>query len=136
MEPNGPYDYSWSGPAGYTNNVTGVAGASTINGLAAGNYTVTITDASLCAVTATVTVADNSVAPGPPTTAPVTYCLNDIAVPLTATASAGGTLNWYGTDAVEELLQQQHQHHLQPLQLQQHIMYLKQLVVVKDHELQ
>ncbi len=36
----------------------------------------------------------------PPTvTSPVYYCQNSPAVPLTATPSAGATLNWYGTDA-------------------------------------
>jgi gliding motility-associated-like protein len=46
--------------------------------------------------TATVTVANNVTAP---TTAPVTYCQNDVAIALTATTSPGGTLNWYGTNA-------------------------------------
>ncbi|MDI1315971.1 lamin tail domain-containing protein, partial [Flavobacterium sp.] len=35
----------------------------------------------------------------PPSILPVTYCPNATAVPLTATPSAGGTLNWYGTNA-------------------------------------
>ena len=35
----------------------------------------------------------------PPTVLPVTYCQNATAVPLTATPIAGGTLNWYGTNA-------------------------------------
>jgi gliding motility-associated-like protein len=96
----GPYDYSWSGPGGYSSSSTGVAGASTINGLAAGTYTVTITDATFCAVSNTVTVGGNPAVPAAPTTAPVSYCLNATAVPLTATPSAGGTLNWYGTNAV------------------------------------
>ncbi|MFL5753144.1 MAG: gliding motility-associated C-terminal domain-containing protein, partial [Bacteroidia bacterium] len=35
--------------------------------------------------------------PAPPVVATVTYCLNDIAIALTATPAAGGTLNWWGT---------------------------------------
>jgi len=97
---NGPYNYSWAGPAGYTNNANGVVGAHTITGLNSGTYTVTITDASFCAITNTVTVADNSVIPPAPTTAPIAYCINATAAALTATPSAGGTLNWYGTNAV------------------------------------
>ena len=37
--------------------------------------------------------------PAAPTTAPVTYCQNATATSLTATASTGCTLNWYGTNA-------------------------------------
>jgi gliding motility-associated-like protein len=96
----GPYTYSWSGPAGYSNTSTGVAGANTISTIPSGTYTVTITDASLCAVSNTVTVGGNPAVPAAPTTAPVSYCLNATAVPLTATPSAGGTLNWYGTNSV------------------------------------
>jgi gliding motility-associated-like protein len=42
----------------------------------------------------------SNIATAPPTvTSPIYYCQNSPAVPLTATASAGGTLNWYGTNA-------------------------------------
>ena len=37
--------------------------------------------------------------PAPPATSPVTYCQGQTISPLSATASAGGTLNWYGTNA-------------------------------------
>ena len=39
-------------------------------------------------------------APPPTVTSPIYYCLNSPATPLTAIASAGATLNWYGTFAV------------------------------------
>ncbi|MBK8923588.1 MAG: gliding motility-associated C-terminal domain-containing protein [Saprospirales bacterium] len=39
-----PYSFSWAGPNGYTNTTT----STTINNLAAGNYTVTITDSKGC----------------------------------------------------------------------------------------
>ncbi|MFL5754564.1 MAG: PKD-like domain-containing protein [Bacteroidia bacterium] len=48
------------------------------------------------AVTYTITVNPT---PAPPNVANVTYCLLDIAVPLTATPSAGATINWWGTSA-------------------------------------
>jgi gliding motility-associated-like protein len=53
---SGPYNYTWNGPAGYTSSANGVAGASAINNLAAGIYTVTVVNANLCAVSATVQV--------------------------------------------------------------------------------
>jgi len=37
--------------------------------------------------------------PTPTVTTPIYYCQNSSAIPLTATASPGGTLNWYGTSA-------------------------------------
>ena len=52
----GTYTYNWSGPSGYTNTQTGVVGASTISSLAAGTYTVSVTNASNCVSTGTVTV--------------------------------------------------------------------------------
>lgn len=45
------------------------------------------------------TIDPNSVASPPTVTTPIYYCQNSVAVPLTATPSAGGTLNWYGTNA-------------------------------------
>lgn len=52
----GTYTYTWTGPSGYTNTQTGVVGASTITGLAAGTYSVSVTNASNCVATGTVTV--------------------------------------------------------------------------------
>ena len=41
-----------------------------------------------------------SIAAAPPTvSSPIYLCQNSVAAPLAATASAGGTLNWYGTNA-------------------------------------
>ncbi|MCW1148818.1 T9SS type B sorting domain-containing protein [Flavobacterium lacisediminis] len=37
--------------------------------------------------------------PAPTVTTPVNYCLGVSAIPLVATPSPGGTLNWYGTNA-------------------------------------
>jgi gliding motility-associated-like protein len=52
----GTYTYNWSGPSGYTNTQTGVVGASTITGLAAGTYSVSVVNASNCVSTGTVNV--------------------------------------------------------------------------------
>lgn len=52
----GPYTYNWSGPGAYTSTSTGVAGANTIPNIAAGVYTVNITDKNLCLISNTVTV--------------------------------------------------------------------------------
>ncbi|MBI2723275.1 MAG: SprB repeat-containing protein, partial [Bacteroidetes bacterium] len=54
----GPYTYNWSGPAGFSASSTGVAGANTINNVAAGVYTVQIIDKNLCAITNTVLVTE------------------------------------------------------------------------------
>jgi gliding motility-associated-like protein len=44
---------------------------------------------------------DLSIVVSPPiVNSPVYYCQNSTAVALTATASSGGTLNWYGTNAI------------------------------------
>ena len=47
---------------------------------------------------AAIAVTVNSI-PGSPSVAPVSFCQNSPAGPLTATASLGGILNWYGTAA-------------------------------------
>jgi gliding motility-associated-like protein len=46
-----------------------------------------------------INVNSNIVASPPTVTTPIYYCQNSAALPLTATPSAGGTLNWYGTNA-------------------------------------
>jgi gliding motility-associated-like protein len=46
-----------------------------------------------------INVNSNIVASPPTVTTPIYYCQNSVAAPLTATPSAGGTLNWYGTNA-------------------------------------
>ena len=68
--------------------------------MAAGNYTVTVTDVNSCQVSNTIVVAGGAGAVAAPGTAPLTYCQNDVAVPLTATTAPGGVLNWYGTNQV------------------------------------
>ncbi|GAA4407737.1 hypothetical protein GCM10023187_28740 [Nibrella viscosa] len=49
--------------------------------------------------TASPTTLAITTVPGAPQVTPVNLCLNSSTQPLTATASAGATLNWYGTNA-------------------------------------
>ncbi len=96
--PVGAAVYSWTGPNGFTSNVANptILNCTSANG---GTYTVTVTEANGAVCTATTVVV---ITPSPlaPTVANLTYCLNSTAVPLTATPSAGGTLNWYGTSSI------------------------------------
>lgn len=83
--------FSWS--------PSGVATASlTQSPTATTTYTCTYVDPNGCSTTGTGTIVVNPL-PVAPTTAPVVYCQNDVAVSLTATPTAGCTLNWYGTNA-------------------------------------
>lgn len=83
--------YSWSPSAVATASLTQSPTTTTI-------YTCTYTDPNGCSATGTGTITVNPLPPAP-TTAPVVYCQNDIAVALTATPAAGCTLNWYGTNS-------------------------------------
>ncbi|MFN8244894.1 MAG: PKD domain-containing protein [Ferruginibacter sp.] len=86
--------YTWNPVTGLN---AGTGNTVTANPTSSTTYTVigTIT-ATGCkdTVTSTVTVNQLPLAPG---VADVTYCEGDNATPLTATASAGHTLNWYNS---------------------------------------
>lgn len=91
-------------PAGgtYTANLAGLSinsstGVIDLAASTAGSYTVTYATAGPCTATASITI--NSIPNSPGVTSPQTYCQNDVASALSATASGGGTLNWYGTNA-------------------------------------
>ncbi len=61
------------------------------------NYEASITDGiTTCTFPVTVTISGSIAAP---TVAPISYCQNATPAALTATALAGNTLNWYGTNA-------------------------------------
>ncbi|QBZ98742.1 T9SS type B sorting domain-containing protein [Flavobacterium sangjuense] len=84
----------------YSVNGTTYQSSPTFTGLAPNTYNVTIRDLiSGCSSTPIGLTINPITAVGPPTVSPITYCQNAAAVPLTATPSAGGTLNWYGTNA-------------------------------------
>jgi large repetitive protein len=94
-----PYTYNWSGPSSYSSTTTGVSGANTITGLAAGVYTVQIIDKNLCGVTSTVNVTQPTALVA--TVTPVNAsCLGAGSI---TTAASGGTpaytYTWTGPGA-------------------------------------
>ena len=91
----------WSAPTGTFSNPTSLSTNYTIDPNATGtSITLTLTITNICNVVKTSTVVINfSTSPIPTVTSPITYCPNAIATPLSATASAGGVLNWFGTNA-------------------------------------
>ena len=69
---------------------------STIDSLSPGTYNISISSPHLnCVSQYTLTVVDSGIYPFKPVVAPVFYCLNDAAVPLTATPNAGAVIHWY-----------------------------------------
>ncbi|MCF6130555.1 lamin tail domain-containing protein, partial [Flavobacterium sp. AS60] len=84
----------------YSVNGTTYQSSPTFTGLAPNTYNVTIRDLISGCISTPIPLTINPIATiAPPTVNPITYCQNAVAVPLTATPSAGGTLNWYGTNA-------------------------------------
>ena len=82
----GPYTYAWS---------AGGQNTQTITGLAAGNYTVTITDANLCSASASVTVLANALPTSAPSATPAIVCVGNNSL-LAANAVAGsGVISTY-----------------------------------------
>ncbi len=94
--PAGALSYAWTGPNGYTGSGVNPQ-ISNVTATNAGAYTVVVTmpDSAVCTATTNVVV---NVIP-PPTVSNVFYCPSTTANPLTATATAGGTLNWWGTNS-------------------------------------
>ncbi|WP_187661273.1 beta strand repeat-containing protein, partial [Flavobacterium buctense] len=97
----GAYSYQ---AANYEYSINGIAYQSspTFTGLAPGTYNVTVRDLVSGCVSTPIALVVNPVpvSTAPVVVSPVTYCQNATATPLTATPSVGGTLNWYGTNAV------------------------------------
>ncbi|MFL5754113.1 MAG: beta strand repeat-containing protein, partial [Bacteroidia bacterium] len=57
-----PYDYVWTGSAGTLQTTNNITVPNTLNGLAAGTYTVTVTDNNNCIATQTVIITQPAVA--------------------------------------------------------------------------
>lgn len=77
--------------------------ATVSNGTAAGTYRVRVTGTSstttITGSPSSTTLTVNDVPAPPAVSNPPPYCQNTTAAPLSATASAGNTLQWYGTSA-------------------------------------
>uniref|UniRef100_UPI0037C010D9 Ig-like domain-containing protein n=1 Tax=Flavobacterium macrobrachii TaxID=591204 RepID=UPI0037C010D9 len=88
----GVFEYSIDGINYQTNPI--------FTGVAPGTYNGTIRDVVSGCISTSITLIVNPLPVVPaPTVAPISYCQNSTASPLTATPVAGGTLNWYGTNA-------------------------------------
>lgn len=86
--------YTWSGPNTYSSTqqnptITNVTTA------ASGTYNVTATLNGCTSAAGTVIVNISATPVAPIVTTPVTYCVNETANPLVATALPGNTLKWY-----------------------------------------
>ena len=87
-----PYDYVWEDDLGnvlQTDN--NLAGVSTLSNLAAGTYTVTVTDDLGCVQTTTVTVVDGPPLPVVTASNPGPFCEND---PITVSEVGGDATGW------------------------------------------
>jgi hypothetical protein len=91
----GPYNWVWSGPAGYSNTQNNVAGASTITGLTPGTYTIVVTDNNSCAVTNTISVTGGGANPAPVAGSNSPVCVGQT-INLTCNNIVGATYNWSG----------------------------------------
>jgi gliding motility-associated-like protein len=83
-----PYDYVWTGSAGTLQTTNNISGPDVLNGLLAGTYTVTITDANNCTSTATASVTSTGGASVSLTQTDV-LCFGESTGDATATASGG-----------------------------------------------
>ncbi|MBL7905596.1 MAG: DUF11 domain-containing protein [Bacteroidales bacterium] len=87
-----PYNYSWVGPGGYSSTLED------ISGLASGTYSVTVTDANLCATSSSIEVQDTPDNEPPVFTIPLLgsgYCVEGFEV---AVYNPGGT--YYVNDLI------------------------------------
>ncbi|MFZ4107180.1 hypothetical protein, partial [Flavobacterium sp.] len=97
----GQQTVSWSAPSGTFSNSSNLNTNFTIDPNTVGNtITLTLSITNNCNIVKSSTVTINLTSISMPTvTNPVSYCQNAIALPFSAIASAGGVLNWYGTNS-------------------------------------
>ncbi len=97
------YSYSISGANAITGNTASGVTTFTVPSLTSGkSVTITITPSfgvlgDGCLGTSTCSITGCTSPAAPVVTSPVSYCQNDIASALSATALSGNTLKWYGT---------------------------------------
>jgi gliding motility-associated-like protein len=102
----GPYDYSWTNSGGtVVSTATGVAGANTASGLAAGTYTVAITNMYNCLITNTVVVANGGATPTIPTAGSNSPICSGSTLNLTAANVAGAAYTWSGPNGFTSAVQ-------------------------------
>ena len=90
----------WSAPSGTFVGSPAILNPTFTLPTTGNSVTLTLTATNICGLVINSTVTINFTAvPTPTVTTPVNYCQNQTATPLSATASTGGTLNWYGTNA-------------------------------------
>lgn len=109
-ETAGPFMFTSSTPGAsitWTNNTPGIglaaSGSGNITSFTTANATgspivaniVVSATSSGCSAQSGFNITVNPKPPAPSVTTPVAYCVNDAAVPLTATATTGNTLQWY-----------------------------------------
>ncbi len=102
LNPNGSVSLSGSSGTSFELFIAGGATTGQTNasgnftGLNAGDYEVVATDGNGCTATTNSVTVGNASAPAAPTAGTdATYCEGDVMTDLTATAGAGGTLQWY-----------------------------------------
>jgi gliding motility-associated-like protein len=86
-----PYDYVWTGSAGTLQTTNNITGANTLNGLAAGTYTITVTDNNNCTTTATATISNTGGATVSITAQTNVLCFGGTTGDATATAVGGSS---------------------------------------------
>ena len=86
--------FSWTGPGGFTSSLQNPSIANVTTGMS-GTYSVTASLNGCTSAPTTTTVVISQTPSVPTVTSPVNYCQGVAAMPLTATVSAGNTLNWY-----------------------------------------
>jgi gliding motility-associated-like protein len=86
--------YLWTGPGGFTSSLQNPIVTNTTSAMS-GLYTVTATINGCVSAPVTTDVLINQTPSSPIVSSPVNYCQNATAIPLTATANPGNTLNWY-----------------------------------------
>ncbi len=92
----GTISYAWTGPNGFTSNLQNPS-LINVTTTASGNYNVSVTVNDCISLPATISVLINPLPAAPVASATVNYCINAAAVPLSASAIPGNTLNWYNT---------------------------------------
>jgi len=94
---NNVISFSWAGPLNFSSTSFNLT-LQNATELMSGTYTLTVQNANGCLNASITTVTVNPL-PLAPIVIPTELCQNTLSNPLFATATSGGTLNWYGTSS-------------------------------------